>query len=72
MLLYTSSFVGFIDGCVYGIQKEKEMLLDIRQEGVAAKLMAIAAMLALSLGIIFIGKGQAYADPDQDPERKQK
>lgn len=47
------------------------MLLDIRQEGVAAKLMAIAAMLALSLGIIFIGKGQAYADPDQDPDQDQ-
>ena len=37
------------------------MLYEIRQTGIAAKLITIAAMLALSLGVIFIGIGQAYA-----------
>lgn len=40
------------------------MLYEIRQKAIAAKLITIAAMLALSLGVIFIGAGQAYADPE--------
>ena len=40
------------------------MLYEIRQKAIAAKLIAIAAILALLLGAIFISTGQAYADPE--------